>query len=66
MLYDIPYFNFDLSLSVQQSVVSTRSVVIRDCDLEEDVDLTECDTSALDECSSDDVGWVQCSRSGRS
>lgn len=52
--------------SLQQTVVSTRSIVIENCDAKEDFDLTNCDASTIDDCTSNDLAWVQCIRSSMS
>lgn len=46
---------------LDSTFIVNRSVVIEDCNVDEDFDLTQCNTSLLtSNCSTDDLAWVQC------
>ena len=49
---------------MSRSVISTRSVVIRSCDRDNDFNLVDCHTVTIDECRDDNVAWVQCEPTG--
>lgn len=46
---------------LDSTFIANRSVVIEGCNVDEDFDLTQCNTSLLtSNCSTDDLAWVQC------
>ena len=43
--------------------IANRNVTIDGCDIDENFDLVECNTSVLASgCNTDDLAWVQCTR----
>ena len=51
--------------SLQRSAVKVRKVVVGSCSNGNSFDLTDCDISTIEDCSTDDLAWVQCSPTGR-
>ena len=53
----LPHFH----CSLNSTFIAKRSVTIEECNMDEDFDLTQCNTSVLTtNCSTDDLAWVQC------
>ena len=52
---------FELKFSLDRSSIANRSVTINGCNIDEDFELTQCNTAVVTSpCTTDDLAWVQC------